>query len=233
MMSEDAKEKYVIAAVKPWFAEAYERRVGKRSDVFSYLENPDTLSLDLLDKIGPRFVFFTHWPTRVPSEILNKYECVCFHMTDLPYGRGGSPLQNLILRGHEETQVCALRMVEELDAGPIYLKRPLTITGKAGDIYSNLADLVFDMIFNMIREKPTATPQTGLPSIFKRRKPADSELIKTGTDKDMYDHIRMVDAPTYPSAYLQWGEWVIEFSDACLTGSGGVISKVSIKKNKD
>ena len=44
-------------------------------------------------------------------------------MTDLPYGRGGSPLQNLIINGHKETMMSALRCVQELDAGPIYLKK--------------------------------------------------------------------------------------------------------------
>ena len=47
-------------------------------------------------------------------------------MTDLPYGRGGSPLQNLIVRGHKHTMISAIKCVKELDAGPIYLKKPLT-----------------------------------------------------------------------------------------------------------
>jgi len=33
------------------------------------------------------------------KEIFENYEIILFHMTDLPYGRGGSPLQNLIVRG--------------------------------------------------------------------------------------------------------------------------------------
>jgi len=37
-------------------------------------------------------------------------------MTDVPYGRGGSPLQNLIVRGHTETKLTALRCVRDLDA---------------------------------------------------------------------------------------------------------------------
>ena len=58
-------------------------------------------------------------------------------MTDLPYGRGGSPLQNLIIRGHKKTKISALRMVNELDAGPIYFKRSLSLNGNAQKIYSS------------------------------------------------------------------------------------------------
>lgn len=32
-----------------------------------------------------------------------------FHMTNFPYGRGGSPLQNLMKRGHHTTTITALR----------------------------------------------------------------------------------------------------------------------------
>ena len=58
-------------------------------------------------------------------------------MTDLPYGRGGSPLQNLIVRGWKETKVLALKVVEELDAGPIYYKKRLAYMGRQ-KIYINV-----------------------------------------------------------------------------------------------
>ena len=61
------------------------------------------------------------------KEIIKRFECVCFHMADVPYGRGGSPLQNLIARGHRETKLTALRMVEDFDAGPVYSKMPLCL----------------------------------------------------------------------------------------------------------
>jgi methionyl-tRNA formyltransferase len=40
-------------------------------------------------------------------------------MTDLSYGSVGSPLQNLIVAGHEQTLFSALRMVAEMDADPV------------------------------------------------------------------------------------------------------------------
>ena len=51
----------------------------------------------------------------IPTEIFTSFECIVFHMTDLPYGRGGSPLQNLIVRGHKKTKVSALKVVKEVD----------------------------------------------------------------------------------------------------------------------
>ena len=44
-------------------------------------------------------------------------------MTDLPYGRGGSPLQNLILDNKQKTMISAFKMTERMDEGPIYIKK--------------------------------------------------------------------------------------------------------------
>jgi methionyl-tRNA formyltransferase len=48
-------------------------------------------------------------------------------MTDLPFGRGGSPLQNLISRKIYNTKLSAIRVVKELDAGPVFLKKIMFI----------------------------------------------------------------------------------------------------------
>ena len=51
---------------------------------------------------------------------------------------GGSPIQNLILRKLKSTPVCALKMTKNIDAGPVYLKETIKLSG-------NL-DLIFDKI---------------------------------------------------------------------------------------
>jgi len=167
---------------------------------------------------NPRYIFFPHWSFIVPEEILVKHECVCFHMTDVPYGRGGSPLQNLIVRGHESTLLTALRMTSEIDAGPIYLKRPLSLEGSAQNIFQRSADLSMKMIAEIVAIEPEPADQEGEPTMFSRRKPAQSELPDNSTVKSLYDHIRMLDAPGYPHAFLRYGSWHLVFTDAHLKG---------------
>lgn len=98
-------------------------------------------------------------------------------MTDVPYGRGGSPLQNLILAGHTETQLTALKMVEEMDAGPVYAKRPLSLEGKAQEIYENTGKLSFELIEWIIANNPEPIAQEGAISTFKRRKPVPGLFV--------------------------------------------------------
>ena len=59
-------------------------------------------------------------------------------MTDLPYGRGGSPLQNLIMMGKRNTKLTAFKCVKKLDSGPIYLKKKLSLDGNLEEIFQEL-----------------------------------------------------------------------------------------------
>lgn len=109
------------------------------------------LTVEMLERIRPDFVFFPHWSWLIPEEIHAQFDCVIFHITDLPYGRGGSPLQNLIVRGYKETKLTALKCVSELDAGPIYLKRPLSLVGTAEEILQRASASMEEMIVDIVK----------------------------------------------------------------------------------
>lgn len=164
----------------------------------------------------PSYVFFPHWSWKISPEIFEKFECVVFHMTDLPYGRGGSPLQNLIVRGHRDTQLTALRCVADLDAGPFYLKRPLSLLGSAEEIFLRAAELMAEMIKEIVAKKPTPAPQCGEVVAFKRRRQEDGSLQNTKDLGQVFDFIRMLDAEGYPQAFLETENFRFEFSRASL-----------------
>ena len=223
---------YLVCAVKEWNRAAFNRRAPKLPGTWTLFTEKDELSEEALREISPRYIFFPHWSWKVPSSIADAYECVCFHMTDLPYGRGGSPLQNLIVRGHTDTVVSALRMIEELDAGPLYLKRPLSLSGRAQDIYEACADIVFDMVDHIVRHDPKPVAQEGEPVLFERRRPAQSILPTEGSLEQLYNHIRMLDAEAYPPAVIDYGDWVLEFRNARITDKN-LHADIQIKPKKD
>lgn len=222
-------QNYVVATVKPWNLAAFERKRSSLPGQWHLVGDERELTLAKLDALAPRYVFLPHWSWRVPSEIVKQYECVCFHMADVPYGRGGSPLQNLILRGHADTKMTALRMTDEIDAGPVYMKRPLSLTGNAQQIFERAADLVFRMIDEIVRSEPQPKPQSGPVTSFQRRTPAQSELPREGSLQSTYDFIRMLDAETYPRAFVDHGKYRLSFSDARLSESG-LTAKVSVSE---
>ncbi|WP_417539285.1 hypothetical protein [Marinobacter sp.] len=112
----------------------------------------------------------------------------------------------------------ALRMVGEMDAGPVYAKRTLSLEGTAHQIYLRAGELSLEVIKWMIEYEPEPESQSGDPVIFKRRKPEQSVLPENGSITEVYDHIRMLDAPTYPLAYLEHGEFILEFTGAEADG---------------
>ena len=223
---------YLLATVKPWNIEAFERHRERLPGQWQLLTDPAELTVENLRRINPRYVFIPHWSWRVPDAIVEEFECVCFHMTDVPYGRGGSPLQNLILRGIGETKISALRMVHDLDAGPVYMKKPLSLEGSAQRIFERAADSIVEMIAEIAKSEPAPRPQSGTPTLFARRRPDESRLPTEASPQSLYDFIRMLDADTYPRAFLDWGKFRLHFSEAELIGDQ-VISKVAITVHKD
>jgi methionyl-tRNA formyltransferase len=162
------------------------------------------------------YIFFLHWSHIIPASIYEKHECVLFHMTDLPYGRGGSPLQNLIVRGHTNTKLTALRVSAGLDAGPIYLQQPLSLLGTAREIFLRVGELMFVMIREILSTRPEPQPQVGDPVYFKRRKADDGDIAGLSKLSETYDYIRMLDAEGYPAAFLETAHLRLEFSRASL-----------------
>jgi len=176
------------------------------------------LNPEYIQSLTPDWIFFPHWSWLIPDEIHSRYECVIFHMTDLPYGRGGSPLQNLIVRGHKETKLTALKCVSGLDMGPIYKKVPLLLDGTAEVILGRAADLMEDLIVDIVEREPTPVQQTGDVVEFKRRRPEESDINTVETLEQVYDYIRMLDAEGYPSAFLQNEKFRFEFSRVTREG---------------
>lgn len=180
------------------------------------IRSREELTVAGLERFDPAYVFFPHWSWRIPDEILSSRECVIFHMTDLPYGRGGSPLQNLIVRKVEVTQLSALRCSTEIDAGPVYLKMPLSTLGSAEEVFLRAAKLMLPMIVRIAREKIQPRTQIGDPVTFDRRRPEQGNLIDAPDLTGVHDLIRMLDAEGYPQAFVEVGPLRMTFTRASL-----------------
>jgi len=220
---------FIVASSKPWHRQTFDNVSQGQPGKWCYVSTREELASSL-EQVTPRYIFFLHWNWLVPSSILESHECVCFHMTDVPYGRGGSPLQNLILDGQTLTMVTALRMVDEMDAGPVYAKRPMPLDGRAEEIYLRAGELCWQMIDWIIETEPVPLPQVGEVTPFRRRKPEQSLLPTKGELSFIYDFIRMLDAPTYPLAFLDHGEFRMEFSHAELD-QDEIRAQVVIRRN--
>jgi len=218
---------YIVATIKIWNIRNFHKIRKEINADWHLINDKKELILERVNAIKPRYIFFPHWSWRIPEEIYTNFECVIFHMTDLPFGRGGSPLQNLILRGINETKVSAIRVVKELDAGPVYLKRDLNLNGNAEEILIRCSDVTFSMIKYIIENQPSPIEQKGEPVVFKRRSPAESRLPDINDLAEIYNYIRMLDAEGYPKAFIDMNNLKLEFSKATMK-RGHIVADVKI-----
>jgi len=223
---------YIIASSREWHENLATRLTELVGRQFAYINRREDLTTERLTKMRPRYVFLPHWSYIIPEEVYNNFECIIFHMTDVPFGRGGSPLQNLISRGIYETKISALRCVKELDAGPVYLKRPLSLYGSAEEIYLRASEIIEDMICQIIKEQPVPVEQTGETTCFSRRKPEQGDIAELTSLNQVFDHIRMLDADGYPRAFLETKHFRFDFERASFK-KGQVTADVKITERKN
>jgi len=217
----------LLAASRPLYAG--EAAALARESGMSFYQAATPLELEglLAEKPNPLYIFFPHWSWILPEEIWARHACVMFHMTDLPFGRGGSPLQNLIARGFAETKISALRCEACVDAGAVYFKSDLPLYGSAEEIFLRAKDIMRGMILKMLRDRPVPQPQQGDPVYFLRRTALDGVISSLDALNTVYDYIRMLDADGYPSAFLNKNSLRLEFRRAALR-NGRIHADVTI-----
>lgn len=222
--------KIVIACSKSWFGIS---NYLKNNHQISLITNKNELTLENIKKINPNLIFFPHWSWKVPSEIHQKYKCILFHTAPLPFGRGGSPIQNLILLGYKKSPVCALKMVEELDSGPIYTQREISLEGPLSNIFKRLNIVVNDLIKELIELLPEPIIQKGNESYFRRLNEDDNKIPYTGSLEEFYDRVRMLDDSSYPNPFLEYGDYIIEFNKAEFdNGKLTCVAYIRLQSNK-
>lgn len=165
---------YVLCTSQPWGVAVFDRLTlpsdppAVEEERWTLLRTPADVAR-LSAKTEARYIFFVHWSHVVPARVLAAAECVNVHCTALPYGRGGNPIENLLLRGHTETVLTAHRMTEEVDAGPIYGARgPVALGGPRADILARFVEPTESLLRWIVAAEPAPRPQEGEPVLFRR-----------------------------------------------------------------
>ena len=110
--------------------------------------------------------------------MLDHSEWVNFHCTALPQGRGGHPIENLIVRGYTETVITAHRMVADMDAGPVYGRsESISLAGSKAAIQQRFVAPCVELIQEIVAREPMPVPQAGLPTWFERLGPDAYQAI--------------------------------------------------------
>ena len=153
------------------------------------VEKPERLrgNEDLLRRIGdlaPDVGVVVAYGKLLPNPLLAlpRLSFVNVHASLLPKYRGASPIQAAILAGDRETGVVTMRVVEELDAGPIYRQRRVPIGEREGadSLTRRLAaaggEILVETLHDLADGSAEASPQKGEPSYCKPIRREDGEV---------------------------------------------------------
>lgn len=96
----------------------------------------------------------------VPPALLERHIWLNVHPSLLPRWRGAAPVERAIMAGDDETGVTIIRLVEELDAGPIAAQRAFEIGPEddAGAVYARAAELAVELLDDVLAG-PVYRPQ--------------------------------------------------------------------------
>jgi len=127
----------------------------------------------------------------IPVSLLERANWLNVHPSLLPRWRGAAPIERAIMAGDEEGGVCVIRLVEELDAGPIGASRRISIAGDrtAGEVYDEVARLAPEMIDEALAAE-SFSEQEGETTYAEKIGSADRELDWSRPAKELHDRIR-------------------------------------------
>lgn len=162
-------------------AEAAEARGIPVAKPVRLKENPVLLSA--LGDARPDVAVVVAYGRILPASILElpRLGAVNVHASLLPRHRGASPVQAAILAGDSETGVATMKIVEELDAGPVYRMRRTRIPPheSAGALSARLAEMGADLLAETLQGLEAGTlepePQEGEPTFCRPIRREDGE----------------------------------------------------------
>ena len=111
--------------------------------------------------------------------------------------------------------ISALIMNNKIDAGNIICKKPLSLSGSAKVIFENSSKIIFQIIKDISKmKKIKSVNQKGKITYFKRLKNNSKIISDCKNLNSLYNHIRMLDAPTYKKVYIQFKNIKVTLSNA-------------------
>ena len=170
------------------------------------LSEPDFCELDIA-AFKPDLLLFYGWSKIIPNNLVTKYNCLMLHPSPLPKYRGGSPLQNQIIRGETKSAVTIFLMDEGIDTGPIAKQKELDLSGTLIDIFERISVIGLQLTLEIVSEGLSAYEQDEeQATYFNRRKPHESEIsideLTNQSSLYLYNKIRMLQDP-YPNPFIK------------------------------
>ena len=128
----------------------------------------------------------------IPEAVLDRALWLNVHPSLLPRWRGAAPIERALMAGDPEGGVTIIKLVPELDAGPIAAQRafPLSEADDFGAVSARAAELGAELIDEVLPE-PSFTPQPAEGATYAEKiKPSDRELDWDRPAEELLNRVR-------------------------------------------
>jgi methionyl-tRNA formyltransferase len=175
-------------------------------------EHQTELVSDLSDLSGGDLLLLISCSQIVPAALRNRYgAALVIHASDLPAGRGWSPLVWQIVEGRNDIVVSLLEAADPVDTGAVWSKRSLHFNGTElfdeinAALFGAELELMNFAVSNLGQVQPVSQSETGT-SWYPRRRPEDSRIDPNRSLAEQFDLLRIADPMRYPAFFDYRGE---------------------------
>jgi len=185
----------VIPYLKKWI-----EKHSKNHDISIHTDFDDIESGD--------FLFLISFLKKVPSEIRNLFTySLVIHGSDLPKGRGWSPLVWQILEGSNDVVLTLFEVDDEIDAGKIWKKEHIHFEGH--ELFEEIIEKFFnseiklmDFALEYFSNIEPYEQSISNSSYYPKRNPADSKIDENLSIAEQFDLLRIADPKRYPAFFI-------------------------------
>lgn len=187
---------------------------NKEHPVYPHLRNwMDKLArahdIELVEKSsslsGGDLLFLISCNELIGKTVRSKYRAsLVIHASDVPKGRGWSPLIWQILEGKNTICVTLLEASDRVDSGNIW--KQLTVELEGHELYDEINNKLFDVELQLmdfaVKHAGDIYPlpqQDKEATFYKKRTPEDSRLDPYKTIAEQFDLLRIADPDRYPA----------------------------------
>lgn len=201
-------KKILCVGYREWALNIYKKVAEnyKGGDI-RLIESFDDYRDSYVREYSPDFILFYGWSWPVSENIVRDYRCIMLHPSKLPKFRGGSPIQNQIIRGVKDSAITLFIMNESMDSGNIVFQEQMSLDGTIDDIFNRMQDLGYKGTMQFLSHPIDGIEQIEEEATYCRRRTEDqSEItpkeLKERSSEYIYNKIRMLQDP-YPNAYIR------------------------------
>lgn len=182
--------------------------------------------MERLSRWSPHIIVVVAYGRILPAAILDfaPQGCVNVHYSLLPKYRGAAPAAWTIIHGEESGGVTTMRLVEKMDAGPIYLQEqvPLAPDETTVSLQAKLtpvgARLLLETIHRLKGGSLIARPQDEAGATFAPMIKKEDGLIDWNEPAEVLER-RVRGFNPWPSAYTHWQSKMLKILRAMVVNT--------------